>query len=227
LDFREAQQVANEEIYGLMLNQQLKLEEGKQIEKQRISEELHDGVLGNLFGVRLSLDGLNEKSEETAVEARANYIGQLKNIESEIRQISHDLHTNLFSSEMIYIEVVEKLIEDQCALSNLKYEFEHDSEINWETTPNTVKVHLYRILQEALQNIRKHAKASKVEVSFNKKDGQIALEIKDDGVGFAMNNRKKGIGLKNIKSRVEQMKGVLFIDGSKGKGTIISAKFNI
>lgn len=229
LKFRESQQKANEEIYNLMLAQQLKLEEGKQMEKRRFSEELHDGVLGRLFGTRLSLDSLNNKHETEAVQTRLKYIEELKSIEDEIRQISHDLHSTAFSPDVLFTEVIEQLIENLNALDQnnpSKYQFINDYIIHWETMPNNVKVHLYRIVQEALQNIHKHANAQHGIVSFIKEKNDILLRIEDDGAGMIVNKVKKGIGLKNIKSRVEQMKGFLKVDSQKGKGTVIEVKIS-
>jgi len=229
LQFRESQQTANEEIYNLMLAQQLKLEEGKQLEKRRLSEELHDGVLGRLFGTRLSLDSLNTKNDKESVGTRLKYLEELKSIETEIRQISHGLNSDIFAKDVIFTEVIEQLIEIQNNLDTInpsKYQFINDYIIHWEEMPNNVKVHLYRIVQEALQNIHKHANAKNGIVSFIKEENDILLRIEDDGAGMLVNKVKKGIGLKNIKSRVKQMKGILKVDSEKGKGTIITVKIN-
>lgn len=227
--FRESQQKANEEIYNLMLAQQLKLEEGKQLEKRRFSEELHDGVLGRLFGARLSLDSLNTKYDEDSVQARLKYLEELKSIETEIRQISHGLNSTIFSRDVLFTEVIEQLIEIQNTLDSInpsKYQFINDYIIHWEEMPNNIKVHLYRIVQEALQNIHKHAMAKNGTVSFIKEKDDILLRIEDDGLGMVTHKVKKGIGLKNIKSRVEQMKGILKVDSEKGRGTTITVKIS-
>jgi len=229
LQFRESQQMANEEIYNLMLTQQLKLEEGKQLEKKRLSEELHDGVLGKLFGTRLSLDSLNTKNDSEAVQNRLKYLEELKNIETEIRQISHGLNSTMFSKDVVFTEVIEQLVEIQNTLTNdskNRYKFKNDNTIHWEEMPNNIKVHLYRIVQEALQNIQKHANANNSIVSFEREGRDIVLKIVDDGVGMMINKVKKGIGLKNISSRVKQMKGTLKVESEKEKGTEITVKIN-
>jgi signal transduction histidine kinase len=227
LKFRESQQNANEEIYNLMLAQQLKLEEGKRLEKRRFSEELHDGVLGRLFGTRLSLDSLNNKHDDKAIQTRLKYIEELKSIEHEIRQISHGLDSTIFSEDVLFTEVIEQLIEIQNTLDDdhpNKFQFTNDYVIHWEKMPNNIKVHLYRIIQESLQNIHKHASAKQGKVSLLREEDAIVLRIEDDGVGMEVNKVKKGIGLKNIRSRVEQMKGILKVDSKKGIGTIITVQ---
>ena len=84
LKLLQVQQKANEDIYNLMLGQQDKVDEARAKEKIRVSKELHDGVLGRLFGTRLSLDSMNFKDGKDAMMTRANYIGQLKTIEDDI-----------------------------------------------------------------------------------------------------------------------------------------------
>ncbi len=222
LRFTQEQQKANEEIYNLMLSQQDKIEEGRTKEKQRISEDLHDGILGRLFGTRLSLDSLNMSSDKDAVKNRGQYIDELKSIEQEIRRISHDLNAD-FVAGSGYLDIVKTLIENQTQLYNkLSYNFIHKDEIDWEIVSNKTKIHFYRMIQESLQNIYKHANAKHIDISFEMKDHQIYLNIEDDGEGFVVNKAKKGIGLKNIKSRVEELKGELFINSQKDSGTRIS-----
>ena len=227
LKFQADQQKANEEIYSLMLSQKVKLEEGKQIEKQRISEELHDGILSKLFGARLSLDSLNAKVDSKSVGIRQSYIHEIKNIESEIRSISHELNASTLNNEVMYVDAIEKLLRDQCTIHQLDFDLTSDRKINWEGMSNNKKVHLYRIIQEALQNIMKHAKAEEVSVQFAKLVEGVRLTIKDNGVGMNTSKVKKGIGLKNIKSRVKQIDGNLRINSELGKGTQITVDFAV
>jgi signal transduction histidine kinase len=225
--YQADQQKANEEIYSLMLSQKVKLEEGRQIEKQRISEELHDGILSKLFGARLSLDSLNAKVDSKSVGVRQSYIQEIKNIESEIRSISHELNASTFNSEVMYVDAIEKLLRDQCSIHNIDFDLTSDHKIDWEKMTNDKKVHLYRIIQEALQNIMKHAKADEVSVQFAQLVNGVRLIIEDDGVGMNIHKVKRGIGLKNIKSRVKQIEGNLKIKSEEGKGTQITVDFAV
>ncbi|NAS29685.1 tetratricopeptide repeat protein [Flavobacteriaceae bacterium R38] len=223
LKFEQIQQKSNEEIYNLMISQQRKLEEGRQQEKQRVSQELHDGVLSKLFGTRLSLDSINTKSDSQAVETRSRYLNELKSIEQEIRQISHDLNAEIFDVNLGYTEVITNLIDAQMSINDqVKYEFKNDTSINWEGVSNKVKIHFYRILQESLQNINKHANASNIIIGFKQVDDKIEFDIIDDGVGFDNSKSKKGIGLKNIKTRIKELNGKLIFTTSKGQGTNIN-----
>lgn len=220
--FAQTQQEANQEIYRLLLNQQIKLEEGRQLEQKRMSEELHDGVLGRLFGVRLSLDGINQRANDGFTEARNKYIEELKSIEKEIRLISHDLGTESLPSDVAYIDAVESLISDLCEVNNIHFEFNNDEDIDWEHIDDQKKVNLFRILQESLQNIFKHAQAESIKINFDYVEDKINLTILDDGIGFKSTKVKKGIGLKNITSRVSQMSGVVQFLSNNNAGTTVS-----
>ncbi|GAA3516734.1 hypothetical protein GCM10022393_33570 [Aquimarina addita] len=220
--FEQKQQESNQEIYRLLLNQQLKLEEGRKLEQHRMSEELHDGVLGRLFGVRLSLDGINQRANDGFTESRNKYIEELKSIEKEIRLISHDLGTDTLSPDVAYVDVVESLVSDLCAVHKMDFEFTNDENIDWELIDDQKKVNLFRIIQESLQNIFKHAEAKTVKINFNYVDGNINLTILDDGKGFKSEKVKRGIGLKNITSRVRQMNGVVDFVSTINSGTKVS-----
>ena len=223
LKFIQQQQEANEEIYNLMLSQQDNIEEARVMEKRRISEELHDGILGRLFGTRLSLDSLNMSTSEDAVKSREGYIEELKVIEQEIRKVSHDLNTD-FVSGSGYMDIIKTLIETQCAAYKLKYRVNTDGEINWDIVNNKNKIHIYRIIQESLQNIYKHAQATLVNISFKLNKNVICITIVDDGIGFDTNKAKKGIGIKNINSRVKEIQGEVDIESKINSGTQITIK---
>ncbi|WP_434037488.1 sensor histidine kinase [Formosa sp. 4Alg 33] len=223
LEFKQRQQKANEEIYNLMLSQQDKIEEARTLEKRRISEELHDGVLGRLFGTRLSLDSLNASKTDEAIETRSNYIEELKTIELEIRKVSHDLNMD-FVSHSGYIDIIKALLEKQSLAYNLECALKYEDNINWDDISNRIKIHFYRIIQEALQNSYKHSKADRVNIDFYRTDNDICLDITDNGIGFDISKSRKGIGLKNMSSRVHEIHGVLVLKSDKNGGTKISIK---
>lgn len=221
LKFEQDQQKANEEIYNLMLSQQDKVDEARANEKKRISEELHDGVLGRLFGTRLSLDSLNFSEGKEAITNRATYIKELMTIENDIRKISHDLNTD-FVSGSGFMDIVSELIEKQTKAYQLESSFDYTDDINWESVPNKTKINIYRIVQESLQNIYKHANANSVKISIQLKNNVICLLIIDDGDGFDVNKSKKGIGLKNINSRVSEVEGTAKFNSTLKEGTEVS-----
>ncbi|MCK0123875.1 tetratricopeptide repeat protein [Gelidibacter sp. F2691] len=218
LKFKQDQQEVNEEIYNLMLSQQDKVDGARAEEKKRISQELHDGVLGRLFGTRLSLDSYNFNQGKEAVQVRSKYIAELKTIEDDIRKISHDLNTD-FVSGSGFMDILSELIDKQAQAYQLDYDFNFTDDINWEIVANKTKINLYRMVQESLQNIYKHAKAKRVNISIALKKAVICLSITDDGVGFDVQKSKKGIGLKNITSRVKELNGTVQFQSEIHNGT--------
>lgn len=221
LMFKEQQQIANAEIYNLMISQQKTIEENRAKEKKRVARELHDGVLGKIFGVRMNLDTMNTAQDQHAIKSRLEYLAELKQIEQDIREISHDL--NRENTELInnFVVILNNLIENQRKAFKTKLNFTLDKNIDWANVSNEVKINLYRMLQEALQNCNKYAKASLIAVDFKKESNpeHLKLCIADDGIGFNLKRAKKGIGLQNIAFRTKECKGELEIKTKPGEGT--------
>jgi len=219
---KQAQQKANEDIYNLMLFQQAKIEEGRANEKIRIAQELHDGILGRLFGARLNLDSLNKRQDEAAIDVRNTYLVELKSIEQDIREISHDLNREKSALNNNFVSIVNNLIDQQENLSDANVSFLIDPTIEWEKLENTVKINLYRILQESLQNINKYAQAENIKIEIKISGNKLKLVVKDDGNGFSVSKKNKGIGLQNMLSRAEACNGNFDIKSKPGKGTTIT-----
>lgn len=220
---KEAQQKANEEIYNLMLVRQQQLDEVVQKEKQRIARELHDGVLGRLFGTRINLDGLNNSDDEASKQSRENYINELKIIEQDIREISHELNRENLNIINNFVAILTNLLEEQKEVSQADLKYRIDSRIKWDKIDNNIKINVFRIIQEALQNINKYAEAKNIEIILNQEaETMMHLTISDDGVGFDTDRKAKGIGIKNMESRVKSCNGSFEIKSKKGKGTKIS-----
>lgn len=216
---KQQQQKVNEEIYNLMISQQATIEENRVKEKKRIAQELHDGVLGRLFGARLNLDSLNRFNDDESIASRFNYLAELKNIEQDIREISHDLNREKYVLINNFVAIVSNLLDDQANSFEAELSSSLDESIQWDRVENAVKINLYRILQESLQNINKYANAQNITVEFKKENNQIRFKITDDGIGFDVNTKKKGIGLQNMQSRVQECGGTFEIKSKKGKGT--------
>jgi signal transduction histidine kinase len=225
--FKQQQQVANEDIYNLMISQQDAIEAIRIQDKKRVSQDLHDGILGRMFGVRISLDSLDKLDEATAAIKRKKYLSELKEIEQDIREISHDL--NKEKSEVInnFVAIIDKLLENQSETFDLKLISNIDSSIKWELIANSIKINLYRIVQEALQNCNKHSKATTIKIEFKNEVDYLILIISDDGVGFNVNKVKKGIGLQNIFYRTKECNGEVDIKSHTGEGTTIEIRIPI
>ncbi len=227
LEFEKEQQIANEAIYQLMLDQQTKIDEGRNVEKKRISQELHDGIMSKLTSTRLNLFILSKKTDEETIKKCLVHIDNIQDIEKEIRAISHDLAKDIFVTKDSFKIIIEELFQDQALISKLDYTLYIDQNINWENIASTTKMHLYRIFQESLQNIYKYADAKNISTKILKLEDLIEIEIIDDGKGFDVLKTKDGIGLKNMKSRSDLINGVLNIESNPDDGTKLSLVFPI
>lgn len=215
------QQKANERIYILTLKQQVKLEEEKTKERNRISQELHDGILGKLFGVRLDMGFLDIRGDDITLKQYALFLDELHKIEKEIRDVSHKLNATFDSSEIDSSFIIKQMLENKSRQGNFTYQLHIDQSIVWIALDEIIKVNLYRILQEALQNVIKYSKAQNVNLSFSVQNNSLTVLLIDDGIGFNIKKQNKGIGIKNMKSRIKQLKGVFRIQSDIEGGTAI------
>ncbi len=222
LRLKQSQQKANEELYQLILNQKDSEEKARYLEKKRIAMELHDGVMNKLTSTRLNLSVLSIKKDEATIEKCLGYIKEINLVENEIRNITHDLNRETFHSSNSFSKLLEDFVEEQNGISNTHFIVEVDSSIDWNIISNITKMNLYRIIQETVHNINKHAKAQKGIINLIMDRKNICLSVIDDGVGIELSTNEQGIGLKNIEHRVKQLKGKLNIHTKSNSGTSIN-----
>ena len=117
--------------------------------------------------------------------------------------------------------IVESLVESQRVFSDIDYVIEISDEIDWKDIESSIKINLYRIFQESLQNIYKYSQAKNVLLEITKSEKGILVIIKDDGRGFDTKKVREGIGLKNMQSRIKSLNGDLKIISGINKGTTI------
>lgn len=199
------------EMYKLSVKSREKIEEGVSKERRRISMELHDGVLSSLASIRVSIAVLLKKIKKFGVQEliNFNYEKEINKLENEIRSLSHDLHNQ--SIEMV--DFLELLKDNIKSTKTLKVVIKQDKIIHWDSVEDFLKSNILRIVQETYKNTLKHSKATNFSVLFSLNDSRLTLKISDNGKGFNINQKNKGIGLSNIKSRVKEfLKGTLVIN---------------
>jgi signal transduction histidine kinase len=214
----QEQQKANEEVYNMIINQQNEMDYVKEQEQHRISRELHDGVLGKLFGVRMNLDILNNDSQASTSD-RQNYINEIIQVEKQIRQISHELSDETRSIINNYQLMIDKLVNDQKSILGKIINYEVDSKVPWDKFSAQEKINLYRIIQETFQNINKYSKAKKVDFFIKFVKNKLEINILDDGIGFDVRKIAKGIGIKNMMERAKLINAIYKINSEINKGT--------
>jgi PAS domain S-box-containing protein len=185
-------------------------------EKERadVGKELHDNISQMLTSTKLFLDILKNKAPDELLER------SLKNINTiiaEIRNISRSLVPS--SIEDLGLTASLQDLMDNIRIANIiEVEFYPDSEVETLINEN-YKLTLYRIVQEQVNNVLKHAGASKLIVELFQDNNKIELVITDNGTGFNPETVKKGHGLKNMRSRAELLNGTMEIISATGKGT--------
>ncbi len=223
---QKEQQKSNEEVYNLLLNQQQQIDQVRAYEKKRIATELHDGIISELFGIRMHLERLiflEKKLDKNNVEI---YLGKLNELEKEIRQISHKLADETAFQNKGFIMIIEDYLNDFELDNAIQTEIIYKTIITWEALTNEQKINIFRIIQEALTNVRKYAKADKVIIIFDLNKSLFEFSIVDNGIGFNVSKSKNGIGIKNMRFRLENLKGNLHINSTE-KGTTIKVDFPI
>src|SRR5690606_18151634 len=117
--------------------------------------------------------------------------------------------------------VLEELIEKQNR-GKTKFRLHVTQSIDWKKIEDDIKINIYRIVQEALNNIHKHSEASEAFVLINKRDPELMIEVGDNGKGIGQVQTNKGIGLKNMEARAKNVNGKLVITSSdSNKGTLL------
>lgn len=197
-------------------------------ERGRVARELHDSISQILVSVKFALEQatmtIGERlSPASAAIDRAN--DNLNLAIREVRRISHDLRPGILD-DLGLSKALENLAEDFSSRTGIEVAVRTTGFKN--LLRDEVKTALYRIAQESLTNVERHAGASKVELGLLRNRNDVTLRIADDGQGFDLQRlsrgaAKFGIGLKNMKERLERLNGALIIESSPA-GTVIEAK---
>lgn len=219
--FIKEQQEANEKIYQLMLAQQSETEQARNEERNRIAMELHDGIVNSVFTTRFNLIQL----ESSSPNKKQELINELEKTEQEIRRVSHDLTQNLLFEDKSLSEILITLVDSQQNQYNTKFDLSVDKYIDWSSVTSANKIHIYRIIQEAIQNSNKYSQAERCHIILLKTGDKITIRIWDNGIGFNPDKVKYGIGLKNIKDRTKILQGELKITSSSENGTTLEIVF--
>ncbi|HJY23567.1 MAG TPA: PAS domain S-box protein, partial [Hanamia sp.] len=185
-------------------------------ERTGIGEELHDNVNQLLAASKLYLNHslTQPDGDPESVRKSMDYIS---NAMDELRKLSHALVGPTRDKTMGLINSIEKLIDDVSSVKPIKINFLYGT-YQEEESEAGLKLVIYRIIQEQLNNILKYADASEIKIELKKETEYLIVSIKDNGIGFDTSISSKGIGLKNIKHRAELFNGIVQIKSSPGNG---------
>lgn len=190
-------------------------------ERKRISNELHNGILSELF-CNCMTPNLRGFTVNQRRERYQDFLNKLHQVEKEIRELPDKLSLNLEEDEIDFERIIDRLFIEENYLITFDYKLDVDKSISWKNYREVDLVNVYRIIQEAIQNIIKHALAKKVLVTIKKSNKSVRIEIKDDGVGFDISKLEISKGIDSIKSRAKRLNGFIEIISKVKEGTSLS-----
>jgi PAS domain S-box-containing protein len=208
----EERLLTDQKTYQRELTRQIILAQER--EREVIGHDLHDNVNQILSTVKLYLE-MALKTPEKNEELILNSIHHILACISEVRNLSRELSAPTLDNHSL-IESIKALLKTVESSSGLQIRFNHEGY----HTPvvKDQRLAIYRILQEQLNNIIKHADAKEVSINLSQGEGMTSLVITDNGKGFDTDTRRNGIGLNNILSRCKIFGGEMLIDSAEGKG---------
>ncbi|GAB3370155.1 cache domain-containing protein [Azotobacter armeniacus] len=189
-------------------------------ERSRVSRELHDGISQLLVSIKFQFELAGhelEAGQPIGLETLARATERLGSAIGEVRRISHDLHPSLLDTLGLPAAIGQLAaeFEQRCGLSVEYRNSLHDVQL-----PAGMAVALFRIVQEALTNIERHARASTVQIDLEHGVQSVQLQVQDDGIGFdprTIEQAQGGIGLRNIRERVEHLGGHFSLSSTPGQ----------
>lgn len=231
-NYRQKQQLQQQTIGQLEKDKQLMavnaMLKGQEEERSRLAKDLHDGLGGMLSGVKYSLSNIRGNLIVTP-DNIAVYERSLDMIDSSIRELRRVAHNMM--PEMLMRFGLDEALKDYChsvtntKLITVKYQsFGFDSRLDSQT-----EIIVYRVVQELLNNILKHASATEVLVQLVREATRLNVLVEDNGRGFdtGILENNKGAGWTNIRSRVEYLKGKIDVHSEGGKGTSVTIEFTL
>lgn len=213
-------EIHKKEIVRLEQEKELKritgVVQGQDQERNRIAKEIHDGIGGTLAGVKLQLSQANTIMKNKGIDI---IIEQMTLVCRNLRSISHNLSLNYLKDKDLEV-----------LLNELKEEYQYREEFQIEAVvypegalnsfSESVKHQAYRIVQELVANISKHAAATDVMLNVTRHNDLLNIIVEDNGRGFD-NTISKGIGLKNVEERLSAINGSMIIESQLGRGTTV------
>ena len=197
--------------------------ETQEVEQRRLARELHDETAQALTSILLGLKRIEDTADSddvraALVELRDSVVGALQ----DVRRLAVELRPRALD-DFGLVAALERLTDEITEQTGLVVELE--SRLPGGRLPDEIETTVYRVVQEALNNIVKHADAKRVSVLLNQKNGMISALVEDDGQGFSPDeDGGQGIGLLGMRERVALVEGRLSIESNAGQGTTLVAE---
>ena len=197
--------------------------EAEEAERQRIAKDLHDGVGQMMSAAKMNLSAYEYAAQFQTSQEKQSFEKIIQLVDescAEVRAVSHNMMPNALLKNSLAAavrEFISKLDSRQLAVHLYTEGLEERLDFNVETV-------LYRVIQECVNNVVKHSGASKLDISLIKDKKEITATIEDNGKGFNSDavQKSEGMGMKNIRTRIEYLKGSVDFDAAPGRGTLVA-----
>jgi signal transduction histidine kinase len=207
---------------------QRQLLRSREEERSRLARDLHDSPIQSLVGVNIQIGLLlNQKgNRKTQVQALTEMRSEIRQVSDDLRRVCADLRPPMLDS-LGLSSALHSLASEWSAQSGTEVQLDLCPDADLKQLPGEVSVNYYRVAQEALANIKKHAKAQKVEFQLAWISGKLKMSIRDNGAGFDAPDTLHGLtsrshfGLAGMKERINLIGGEWSINSETGKGTVV------
>ncbi|MCO6497811.1 MAG: hypothetical protein J5I50_09135 [Chitinophagaceae bacterium] len=202
---------------------------GEEQERSRLAKDLHDGLSGMLSGVKYSLQDMKGNLIMTDENRQAfeRSIDMLDSSIKELRRVAHNMMPEVLVRYGLDAALKDYIAEiNKTGIVKVVYQ---SMGMEGKAMEQSTALAIYRIIQELLNNVIKHAKATEVLVQLLRENGRLVVNVEDNGRGFDVkaSKEKGGMGWRNIRSRVELLNGTIDLQSSAEKGTAVNLEFNI
>ena len=219
---RKEAEVAAQTLSGRLIHAQ-------EVERARLARDLHDDLNQSLALLAVELDLLGQKppaSRSEITDRMRGFSAQVKSLSSDVHRLSHELHPAKLE-QLGLVATVRGYCRDLAAAYRVEIEFEPRDVPR--ALPDDVALCLYRVVQEALQNVVKHSGAEGARVELTADKNELSLVVSDHGCGFDAADKKGGssLGLVSMRERVRLLNGQLSVMSAAGEGTRVKVRIGL
>jgi len=229
--YRRKQLVQTKEMQIIKQTQEIAelkaMVKGEEKERTRLGRELHDGIGGLFSAFTMSFNTLAKENEylaNTKSYKKAAFL--LKEISSEVRKTSHNMMPEVLQHYSLP-DAIRQFCDYMQDSKGSSLHIVFQSFGQFELIDNDLALSTYRIIQELIQNIVKHAHANYALVQLIMRENTLSITVEDNGIGFEMNKDNDGMGLLNLRSRIKSMNGSFSLESFKEKGTTVFIEFDL
>ncbi|PZF74583.1 tetratricopeptide repeat-containing sensor histidine kinase [Taibaiella soli] len=227
-NYRNKQKIQSDRIHILQQQREIlqlkSIMHGEEQERTRLARELHDGIGGMLAAIRMHLSMTQKRAADGKNVDAEPILHMIDDTITEVRKTAHNLMPDILLRHGL-IQSLRIYCANISSGTGLHVDLQVHNEISAFDT--SVELHIYRIVQELIQNIIKHAQATDVTIQIRQLEDALVIMVEDNGTGFDTDEAAGGIGMKNLQSRVQTLQGIFSVESEKDHGTTTYIEFNL